>query len=110
MEPLEPTSSSNEELPRQNLKVVGPMGWSADQGGRPATQLGPPTFPFFCWAAFGSHLSMVEVWAFVMLNFFFGGDGNVGSQSSVRFWITIVVFGERHTDPALDQQDSTLQS
>ena len=30
MEPLEPTSSSNEELPRQNLKVVGPMGWSAD--------------------------------------------------------------------------------
>ena len=37
-------------------------------------------------------------------------DGDVGSQSSVRFWITIVVFGERHTDPASDQQDPTLQS
>ena len=49
------------------------MGWSADQGGQPTTQLDPPTFPFFCWAAFGSHLSMVEVWAFVMLNFFSSG-------------------------------------
>ena len=73
MEPLEPTSSSNEELPRQNLKVVGPMGWSADQGGQPTTLLGRPTFSFFGWVALGVHLSMVEVWALVMLNFFSGG-------------------------------------
>ena len=70
---LEPTSPSNERVPCHRLKAVGPMGWSADQGGQPTTQLDPPTFPFFCWAAFGSHLSMVEVWAFVMLNFFSGG-------------------------------------
>ena len=70
---LEPTSSSNEELPRQNLKVVGPMGWSADQGGQPTTLLGRPTFSFFGWVALGVHLSMVKVWALVMLNFFSGG-------------------------------------
>ena len=38
------------------------MGWSADQGGRR-----PPY-----WA----HLSMVDVWAFVMLDFFSGGPFN----------------------------------
>ena len=73
MEPLEPTSSSNEELPRQNLKVVGPMGWSADQGGQPTTLLGRPTFSFFGWATSGVHLLMVVVWAFVLLTFFSGG-------------------------------------
>ena len=73
MEPLELISSSNEELPRRNLKAVGPMGWSADQGSWPTTPLGPPTFSFFGWAALGVHLSMVEVWTFVMLNFFSSG-------------------------------------
>ena len=29
-------------------------------------------------------------------------NGDVGSRSSVRFWITIVVGGARHTDPASD--------
>ena len=29
-------------------------------------------------------------------------NGDVGSRSSVRFWITIVVGGVRHTDPASD--------
>ena len=52
------------------------MGWSADQGGQPTTPLGPPTFPFFGWAALWVHLSMVDVWAFVMLDFFFGGPSN----------------------------------
>ena len=46
------------------------MGWSADQGGRPAIPLGPLTFSFFGWAALWAHLSMVDVWAFVMLDFF----------------------------------------
>ena len=32
-------------------------------------------------------------------------DGDVGSRSFVRFWITIVVFGEWHTDPASDHID-----
>ena len=52
------------------------MGWSADQGSWPTTPLGPPTFSFFGWAALGVHLSMVEVWTFVMLNFFSGGPFN----------------------------------
>jgi hypothetical protein len=73
MEPLELISSSNEELPRRNLKAVGPMGWLADKGGRLTTPLGPPTFSFFGWAALGVHLSMVKVWALVMLNFFSRG-------------------------------------
>ena len=29
-------------------------------------------------------------------------NGDVGSRSSVRFWITLVVGGARHTDPASD--------
>ena len=29
-------------------------------------------------------------------------DGVVGSRSSVRFWITLVVGGARHTNPASD--------
>ena len=70
---LEPPLWANERVTHRSLKVVGPMGWSADQGGRLATQLGPPTFSFFGWAAPGVHLSMVEVWAFVMLDFFSGG-------------------------------------
>ena len=49
------------------------MGWSADQGGRPAIQLGLPTFPFFCWVVLGSYLSMACFWAFVVLDFFSGG-------------------------------------
>ena len=52
------------------------MGWLADQGGRPATQLGPPTFPFFCWAALRSYLSMACVWAFVVLDFFSCGPSD----------------------------------
>ena len=76
MEPLEPTSSSNEELPRRNLKAVGPMGWSANQGGRPATQLGPPTFPFFHWAVLWAHLSMGCVLTSVTLVFFSDGPSN----------------------------------
>ena len=52
------------------------MGWSTDQGGRPATPLGPPNFSFFGWAALGDHLSMVEFWASVVLYFFSGGPSN----------------------------------
>ena len=67
MEPLEPTSSSNEELPRRRLKAVGPMGRSA------GLQVGPLTFSFFIWASSGVHLLIVVVWALVLLNFFSGG-------------------------------------
>ena len=52
------------------------MGWSADQGGQPTTPLGPPAFPFFGWATLWVHLSMVDVWASVMLYFFSGGLSN----------------------------------
>ena len=37
-------------------------------------------------------------------------DGDVGSRSSVRFWITIVVGGARHTDPASDPKTRIQQS
>jgi hypothetical protein len=39
-----------------------------------------------------------------------GGDRDVGSQSSVRFWITLVVGGARHTDPASDPKTRIQQS
>ena len=29
-------------------------------------------------------------------------NGDVGPQSSIRFWITLVVGGVQHTDPASD--------
>ena len=37
-------------------------------------------------------------------------NGNVGSRSSVRFWITLVVGGARHTDPASDPKTRIQQS
>jgi len=37
-------------------------------------------------------------------------DGDVGSRSSVRFWITLVVGGARHTDPASDPKTRIQQS
>jgi len=46
----EPTFRTNEELPHQRSKVVGPMGWPADQGGRPATPWRQPPPNFFWWA------------------------------------------------------------
>ena len=49
MEPLEPTSSSNEELPRRNLKAVGPTRPSADQGGRSAIQWAHQLSSLSCW-------------------------------------------------------------
>ena len=52
------------------------MGRSADQGGRPATPLGPPTFPFFGWAALWAHLLMACVLTSITLVFFFGGPSN----------------------------------
>ena len=67
MEPLEPTSSSNEELPRRRIEAVGPMGRSA---GLPVS---PPTFSFAPWAAFGAHLSLVHGLALFLLDFFSGG-------------------------------------
>ena len=73
---LKLTLPPNEEVTRRSLKVVGPMGWLADKGGRPTTPLGPPTFSFFGWAAPGVHLSMVEIWPVVMLNFFSNGPFN----------------------------------
>ena len=38
------------------------------------------------------------------------GNGDVGSRSSVRFWITLVVGGARHTDPASDPKTRIQQS
>ena len=38
------------------------------------------------------------------------GNGDVGSRSSVRFWITLVVGGTRHTDPASDPKTRIQQS
>ena len=38
------------------------------------------------------------------------GNGDVGSRSSVRFWITLVVGGVRHTDPASDPKTRIQQS
>ena len=64
---LEPTSSSNEELPRRRLEAVGLMGRSA------GLLVGPPTFSFFPWAALGAHLSLVCGLALFLLDFFFGG-------------------------------------
>ena len=64
---LEPTSPSNEELPRRSLEEVGPMGRSA---GLP---MGPLTFSFVPWAALGAHLSLVCGLALFLLDFFFGG-------------------------------------
>ena len=37
-------------------------------------------------------------------------EGDVGSRSSVRFWITLVVGGSRHTDPASDPKTRIQQS
>ena len=37
-------------------------------------------------------------------------NGAVGSRSSVRFWITLVVGGARHTDPASDPTTRIQQS
>ena len=37
-------------------------------------------------------------------------NGDVGSRSSVRFWITLVVGGVRHTDPASDPKTRIQQS
>ena len=37
-------------------------------------------------------------------------NGDVGSRSSVKFWITLVVGGERHTDPASDPKTRIQQS
>ena len=37
-------------------------------------------------------------------------NGDVGSQSSIRFWITLVVGGARHTDPASDPKTRIQQS
>ena len=67
MEPLEPTSSSNEELSHRNLKALGPMGWSADH------PTGPTDLLLLRLGCSWVHLSMVEVWVLVMLNFFSGG-------------------------------------
>ena len=64
---LEPTSQSNEELPRRRFEAVGPMGRSA---GLP---VGSPTFSFFLWAALGAHLSLVCGLALFLLDFFSGG-------------------------------------
>ena len=70
MNHFEPTSSSNEELPRRRLKAVGPMGRSA---GLP---VGPPTFSFLGWDASGVYLLIVVVWALVQLVFFSGGPSD----------------------------------
>ena len=37
-------------------------------------------------------------------------NGDVGSRSSVRFWITLVVGGARHTDPTSDPKTRIQQS
>ena len=37
-------------------------------------------------------------------------NGDVGSRSSVKFWITLVVGGARHTDPASDPKTRIQQS
>ena len=37
-------------------------------------------------------------------------DGDVGSRSFFRLWITLVVGGARHTDPASDPKTRTQQS
>ena len=96
MKPLEPTLPSNGELPRRSLKAVEPMGSSANQGGRSAIPLGPPTFPFFDWAALGAHVSMVDVWAFVMLDFFSGGPSNPCYVRVVAFdWTTSCSLAEK---------------
>ena len=38
------------------------------------------------------------------------GNGDVGSRSSVRFWVTLVVSGARHTDPNSDPKTRIQQS
>ena len=56
----EPTYSSNEQAPRGRLKLVGPMGWLADQGGLLATQWAQPTLAFFSWVEIWAHLSLAR--------------------------------------------------
>ena len=56
----EPTSTSNELLPCRRFKLVGPTGWSADQGGRPATQSAQPTSAFFDWVKLWAYLSLAR--------------------------------------------------
>ena len=50
-------------------------------------------------------LHLLIVPAFLMLL-----NGDVGSRSSVRFWITLVVGGTRHTDSASDPKTRIQQS
>ena len=38
------------------------------------------------------------------------GNGDMGSRSSVRFWITLIVGGARHTDPASNPKTRIQQS
>ena len=53
----EPTSTSNQELPRRRLKSVGPTGWSADH------LVAQPTSAFFGWVLFWAHMSLALVLA-----------------------------------------------
>ena len=62
----EPTSTSNDKPPRGRVEAVGPMGWSADQGGRPATQWAQPTSAFLGWVVFWTHMSLALVLAYGM--------------------------------------------
>ena len=70
-----PWTDLRNQLGSDTSKTEG--GGAHGQVGRPGRSaglpVGPPTFSFFSWAAFGVHLLMVVVWALALLNFFSGG-------------------------------------
>ena len=72
------------------------MGRSADQGGRPTTPLGPPTFPFFVWAVLQAHLSLDCVSAFVFSVSISGGPSNPCDAHVAEFdWMASCSFAEK---------------
>ena len=52
----------------------------------------------------------IEVNQTVYLKLLLPNDGDVSSRFFVRFWITLVVGGARHTDPTSDPKTRIQQS
>ena len=59
-----------------SLKAVGPMGRSADQGGRPTTQWAHRPSLFVLWTVLWAYWSLACILTFVTLVSFSGGPSN----------------------------------
>ena len=76
-------------------------------------KLNPNFFGFFCglWDKRQKTLKLkIDVNLMVYLKLGLPNDGDVGSRSSVRFWITLVVRRVRHTDLVSDPKTRIQQS